>query len=295
MNRAEAMLAALERAGFRGSVDHDLVRLEPPAGLACVALGADADGYLVSVTLSGPAFEHRATDTQAHRRARKALYAWSMELRNACALAWPGIERYPMPDPGPIAPVVPPPYEHDYPLWSPVDDALVHAYQGATREHRIVVVQEWRAWGSGDGGEYDAPRVTWHEWARDVAADLGAAVGWAGIEGQTIDAMHPAAAHVSRILGEATRRAETPAGIVAFDMRGLTLGTVETFVRALVEDGQARHARGEPARGAIILCDRPTAVYLWRSVPLTFDPPADSAPRHSCHSDSGACGQLSLI
>jgi hypothetical protein len=295
MNRAEAMLAALERAGFRGSVDHDLVRLEPPAGLACVALGADADGYLVSVTLSGPAFEHRATDTQAHRRARKALYAWSMELRNACALAWPGIERYPMPDPGPIAPVVPPPYEHDYPLWSPVDDALVHAYQGATREHRIVVVQEWRAWGSGDGGEYSCAKV-----CRDVAGPLipghaGRVVGWAGIEGQTIDAMHPAAAHVQRILSEATRRVETPAGIVALDMRGLTLGTVETFVRALVEDGQARHARGEPARGAIILCDRPTAVYLWRSVPLTFDPPADSAPRHSCHSDSGACGQLSLI
>jgi hypothetical protein len=105
MNRAQAMLAALDRAGFRGSIDHDLVRLEPPAGLACVALGPDADGYLVSVTLSGPAFEHRPADTLAHRAARKALYAWSAELRNACALAWPGIERYPVPDPGPIEPI----------------------------------------------------------------------------------------------------------------------------------------------------------------------------------------------
>jgi hypothetical protein len=74
MNRAEAMLAALERVGFRGCVDHDLVRLDTPAGLACVALGPDIDGYLVSVTLSGPAFEHRPADTREHRRARKALY-----------------------------------------------------------------------------------------------------------------------------------------------------------------------------------------------------------------------------
>jgi hypothetical protein len=267
MNRAEAMLAALERAGFRGSVDHDLVRLEPPAGLACVALGADADGYLVSVTLSGPAFEHRATDTQAHRRARKALYAWSMELRNACALAWPGIERYPMPDPGPIAPVVPPPYEHDYPLWSPVDDALVHAYQGATREHRIVVVQEWRAWGSGDGGEYDAPRVTWHEWARDVAADLGAAVGWAGIEGQTIDAMHPAAAHVSRILGEATRRAETPAGD-----RGVRHAGLDAGHRGNVRACSRRRRPSSPrSRGASARRDHPMRP-SYRRLPVALGP-----------------------
>jgi len=233
---------------------------------ARVLVGSDVDGYLCSF-VALPEHKHGV------RGSVRAWAEWTAVVREHVADAWPGLELLEVPEAKPLEPVPPLEirYEHDHELWLPVDDGIVHAYQGATREHRIVVVQEWRAWGSTTSGEYDAPRVTWHRWARSVAADLDVAVGWASIEGQTIDAGHNAAEHVQRVLVEAARRVEAPAGIEALDLRGLTFGTVETLVRALVDAARGRYSRDESARGAIVLCDRPVAVYLWRSVPLTFD------------------------
>jgi hypothetical protein len=272
MNRAMGLATELRSLGFACSVDHDVVTIDdaPAHTEARVHVGLEVDGYLCSF-VARP--EHvTAWRLPGGRGLAKQWAHWTAFVRACVGAVWPVLEPLEIPEAKRLEPVpLEIRYEHEYPLWLPVDDALVHAYQGAMRERRVVVVQEWRAWGSSDDSGYDAPRVTWHAWAREVAADLGAAVGWAGIEGQTIEAGHPAAPHVQRILVEATRRVETPTGIVALDMRGLTLAAVETLVRALVEDGQARHARGEPARGTIVLCDRVAAVYLWRSVRLTFD------------------------
>jgi hypothetical protein len=278
VNRASALADALRENGCVCEVDHDVVTLAAPRHTeARVFVGADVDGYLCSFVAS-PGHERGV------RGSIRAWAEWTASVRRHVAEAWPTLEPLEIPEAKPVEPapleipeakpVEPAPleirYEHEYPLWSPVDDALVHAYQGATRERRFVVVREWRAWGSGEDGGYDAPRVTWHAWAAETAVELGAAKGWESIAGASIDAGHPAAKHVQRVLVEAAKRAEPPRGVVALDVRGLPLDVVEAFVRVLVEAASGRLAQDDQTRGAILLCDSRTAVYLWRSVPLDF-------------------------
>lgn len=258
MNRAEALAEALRASGYVCAVDHDVVQLVAPEHTAaCVRVGASVDGYLCSFAV---------LPTHAGKDAR-AWATWTATVREVVFAAWPSVATLEIPAAAPQPPEPPEPpretvYDHEWPLFAPVDHGLAHAYQAASREGRFVVVREWQTW---DGPE--GPRVTWHAWAQAVAAELGAARGWASVEGQEIAASHPAAEHVRRVLCEAARRVEAPGGIVALDMRGLTLATVEAVVRELVAAARSRCCDGW-TRGGIVLCDAQTALYLNRSVAL---------------------------
>jgi hypothetical protein len=77
---------------------------------------------------------------------------------------------------------------------------------------------------------------------------------------------------VSRILCEAAKTVEPPAGIEALDLRGLTLPTCEAVLAALLDAARVRLERGEWTRGAILVCDPITSLYLNRSVSLYIEP-----------------------
>lgn len=272
LDRAHALAEVLRAAGHVCEVDHDVVILvdAPKYTEARVHVGADVDGYVCSFAASREHERMCEAPGRSREFSAKAWANWTLDVRERVAAAWSELETLELPAARPTepAPACEPRYDHEYALWLPVDAALEHAYAAASRECRFAVVQEWRAWGKYGGEGYDAPRVTWHEWAHEVAADLGVAQGWASVAGQTIDAGHPAAPHVQRVLVAAASHLEAPAGIVALDVRGLTLATVEALVRALVDAARGRFLRDGWARGGIILCDYRTATYLGRCVPL---------------------------
>jgi len=173
-------------------------------------------------------------------------------------------------------PPEPPTPLHDYPLTVAMDGRLAYPVHAAVREQRFPVVHDWRAWGAkGDihteysgATEYDAPREHWHSWAAGVAADMGAAVGWAKVAHGAVTDGHPASGHVKRVLCEAASRLEPPAGVVALDLRGLGRHLAAAVVEALVAAADARLARDGWVRCCVLICDPLTALYLDRCVRL---------------------------
>ena len=283
MNRAQALAASLTAAGYSCTVAHDVVQIvdAPEYTEACVRVGSDVDGYLCSFAATR---EHERM-CSAHERmcsapgrprtfSAEAWADWTLAVRERVAAVWPDVEPSALPSAKPLEPPVPARvvYEHDYPRHVRMDGRLEDAYQAAARECRFAVVREWRAWGRSEGDEYDAPRVTWWAWAREVAADLGADKGWATLEAAPVVADdHPAAPHVRRVLVEAAKRLDTPAGIVALDLRGIGVRTVEAVAIELVAVAQARLERDGWVRCGILICDAHAALYLARCVRLHAD------------------------
>lgn len=253
-DRAQALADALRSRRFGARADHDVVRLAdaPEHTEASVRVGADVDGYRCCFVALP---EHDEPNAWAK---------WTLTVREAVAEVWLDVERFDVPAPRPGLPSVPPSpvFAHAYPLGPLVDDRLVHAYQAATRERTFALVREWLL-----RDDSPAPSLTWHRWAASTAEALGVARGWAGLPAE-VDDMHPAAQHVHRVFAEAAKREPLPGGIVALDLRGLSTALAETLLRALVAAARERAERGEPTRGAVVLCESATALCLARTVPL---------------------------
>jgi hypothetical protein len=175
------MHAALERAGFPGHVDHDLVRLDAPAGLACVALGSSVGplGYLCQFELCGPLFDHEPNDTRERAQARKAFYLWCGRVIAAAARAWPAVQRWPVPASRPLEPA-PTPAPASVPQYKPRTDLGDIALEVGDRvaTGRVCVVRATsEACGTATRWA-DAPAQSWQAWARPVAESKGCADAW---------------------------------------------------------------------------------------------------------------------
>jgi hypothetical protein len=267
MNRAVALAELLRACDFVCEVEHDAVVLVAPKHTeARVFVGANVDDYLCSFTATS---EHTTALLQhGNSKLARQWANWTASVREHVLQAWSSVEHLPTPPKWSPPPVLRGPvYEHTYPLFVPIEDGFVHAWQVASRERRFVVLQQWQDL-DGNAG----PALTWHAWGYDTAALLGASAGWNALDSLQMPATHPAAGHVRRILCEAAKTVEPPSGIVALDLRGLTLQTCEAIVQTLIEAARERQARGEWTRGAIVLCESITTLYLNRSVSLYIEP-----------------------